>query len=119
MKRNRTSRFPRRYGQRRRRLVVEMLENRFLLTGDPLSSTQRLELINGLSYVANWTDSVANANQLDLPLAIAGKSIGESADVFQMINTGIVTQLNATSQSATDTGLYVDARKAFRERQGT
>ncbi len=118
MKRKRKLRSPSIHQLRRRLLVIETLENRLPLAGDPLSASQRQELISGLGYLANWTDSLAGTQQLGFPLALSGKSVGELANLGQMINTGIVTHLNATSQQAVDTDQFVTAIRGLSRTTG-
>jgi hypothetical protein len=81
---------------KKRQLIIEALETRLALDGDPMSASQRQDLLNGLSYLANWTDNLAQTSQLSSPLAITGLSVGQSANVAQMITTGIVSHLNTT-----------------------
>ncbi len=94
-------------------LQLESLEARLLLSGDPinapLSSVQRQALIAGLTDVANWTGSMASTQQLNLPLALVGQSIRQLANPSQMISTGIIAELNNTTQSALNTDQFVAA----------
>ncbi len=110
----------RRWSQRPgdRRLLLETLESRLALSGDPLSASQRQELINGLGYLATWTGDLSETAQLGSPLAISGLSVGQSANVEQMIQTGIVSQLSATSQSAVNTDQFVDAIRGLSRTTG-
>ncbi len=98
---------------RRREFAIELLETRLLLDADPinapLSSAQRQSIISGLNDVASWASSLANTGQFATVLPLANQSIGQSANVGNMLTAGVVSYLDATSQSATNTDQFVDA----------
>lgn len=92
----------------KRRLAIELLEPRWLLsyTNSPISQSQKSIINGGLSGLANWAQLVGDHNLAGQLLPVVGQSVGTALGLQQILDQGlaqkIATYFTADSTPTTD-----------------
>src|SRR5436190_2850008 len=92
--------------KRIRRVIFEQLECRLLLDGGltsaALSVAQRQQLLDGLTAVAAWTDTLGNSSKLAQQVSIVDTSIGQELAVRSLLQNQLIGPLTVAPAATTD-----------------
>ncbi len=80
-------------------LKFESLEQRLVLSGDPITDVQRDALLAGLDApgtendLAGWLERLSSGQPINTPLAVTNQSIGEQLDPAEALRLGFIQPL--------------------------